>query len=75
MVQGRIDETLDKMRRGGLPALTNDRPVLESGNGRRCDGCGEALTKLERMAVLVVSSVVLLRLHEECYTAWSTFTR
>jgi hypothetical protein len=27
------------------------------------------------MAVVTGASAILLRLHEECYTAWSTFTR
>ena len=75
MLQGRMDKTRDKMRRGGLPAPTSDRPSVESGNGRRRDGCGEVITQVERMAALIISNVVVLRLHEECYTAWSTFTR
>ena len=74
-VPGRADKTRDKMRRGGLPAPTSDRPTLESGNGRRCDGCGDPMTQLERMAVVVIHSVALYRFHEECYAAWSTFTR
>jgi hypothetical protein len=75
MTQGRMDKTVDKMRRGGLPAPTSDRPTLESGNGRRCDGCSEPITQLERMAVVVIFKAALMRFHEECYTAWSTFTR
>ena len=75
MFQGRMDKTRDKMRRGGLPAPTSDRPTVESGNGRRCDGCGETITQLERMSVVVIFNAIGRRLHEECYTAWSTFTR
>jgi hypothetical protein len=29
MTQGRMDKTLDKTRRGGLPAPTSDRPTIE----------------------------------------------
>jgi hypothetical protein len=74
-VPGRADKTRDKTRRGGLPAPTSDRPTLESGNGRRCDGCSEPITQLERMAVVAIANVSLFRFHEDCYTAWSTFTR
>ena len=74
-VAGRADKTRDKTRRGGLPAPTSDRPAIESGNGQRCAGCSEPITQLENMAVVVIYSVALYRFHEECYTAWSTFTR
>ena len=46
MTQGRIDKTIDKMRRGGLPAPTRDRPAFESGNGRQCAGCNETVTQI-----------------------------
>jgi len=75
MTQGRIDKTIDKMRRGGLPAPTRDRPAFESGNGRQCAGCNETITQIERMAVVVVYGIALYRFHEDCYTAWATFER
>ena len=75
MPQGRINKTRDKTRRGGLPDPTSDRATLESGNGRRCDGCSEPMTQIERMAVVTIYNVALLRLHKDCYSAWSTFTR
>jgi len=75
MPRGRIEKTRDKMRRGGLPGQRSDRPAVEAGNGRRCDGCSEPMTQLERMAIVELYDVPLLRFHEECYTAWSTFSR
>ena len=75
MTQGRADKTVDKMRRGGLPRPTGDRPTVEAGTGRRCDGCGEVMTQLERMCVVMIFRVALLRFHEECSAAWSGFTR
>jgi hypothetical protein len=47
MSQGRIDKTLDKTRRG-LPPPTDDRPVIESGNGNRCSGA-QPYDALERL--------------------------
>ena len=72
MIQGRMDKTVDKMRRGGLPAPTKHNRVLALGDGRPCDGCGETIHPTE------VQSAILLRgldwrLHD--YAAWSTFTR
>jgi hypothetical protein len=43
VTQGRIDKTVDKTRRGGLPAPTSDTPVIRAGFGNRCMGCGEGI--------------------------------
>jgi hypothetical protein len=76
MTQGRIDKTLDKMRRGGLPLAPADiRPSAESGNGRKCDGCSEPMYQLDRMYVAVVFNVTVLRFHDVCYEAWAHFTQ
>lgn len=72
MAQGRAGRTRDKVRRGGLLAPRSDRPKVEPGNGRGCDGCGEPITQAEQMAVVVLHTVALYHFHEECYTAWST---
>jgi hypothetical protein len=76
MTQGRIDKTLDKMRRGGLPlAPTDTRATVESGNGRKCDGCSEPMYQIDRMYVAVVLDVTVLRFHDVCYQAWASFKR
>lgn len=71
--KSRIEKTRDKIRGGGLPLPTSARSAFESGNGQRCAGCSETITQLERMATVIVSTAVR-RLHEECFTAWATFS-
>jgi hypothetical protein len=71
--KSRIEKTHDKIRDGGLPVPTTARSAFESGNGRPCAGCSETITQFERMAT-VIASVALRRLHEECFTAWATFS-
>ena len=75
LMQGRIEKTLERMRRGELPVPTTDRPSIETGTYRFCDGCRDPITPLERMSVVVIFQVAVLRFHDECYTAWSSFTR
>jgi hypothetical protein len=72
-LQGRIDKTLDKMCRGGLPAPTSDKPVVETGNGNRCTGCSETIDPIEQMYFIVIRGVGSFRFHDICYNAWATF--
>ena len=74
MSQGRMDKTVDKMRRGGLPAPTEHTRVVALGDGRPCDGCGETVHPTEGQWTIRVGGGLEWRLHEECYAAWSTFT-
>jgi hypothetical protein len=75
MSQGRIDKTVDKMRRGGLPAPTDDKPSVEAGNGNRCSGCSETIEPVDQLYFVHVRRVALLRFHDVCYNAWATFKR
>jgi len=75
MTQGRMDKTVDKMRRGGLPVPTEHTRVVALGDGRPCDGCSETIDPTEAQWTIRVVGGLEWRLHEECYTAWSTFTR
>ena len=69
----RVEKTLDKMRRGGLPAPTADKPSIETGSGNRCSGCDETIEPTEMLYAVRV--VVPLRFHDVCYNAWATFKR
>jgi hypothetical protein len=68
-----MDKTLEKIRHGGLPAATDAKPVIETGDGNLCSGCGETIESLEELyAVRVVMS---FRFHDVCYNGWATFKR
>jgi hypothetical protein len=71
--QGRIDKTLDKMRRGGLPAPSNDRPAIEAGNGCRCSGCSETIDPVDHLYLVLIHGVGPFRFHEDCFNAWATY--
>ena len=73
--QGRIEKTIDKMRRGGLPAPTSDKPSIETGNGTRCSGCTETVDPVDMMYLLFIRGVGPFRFHDVCYHAWASFTR
>lgn len=75
-LQGRIDKTVDKMRRGGLPAPTKHTRLVGLGDGRPCDGCGETIHPTERRCAITITvhAAFEWRFHEECYQAWASFT-
>jgi hypothetical protein len=75
MPEGRVAKTVEKLRRGGLPVSSGERAAVESGNGQRCDGCGELIPHLVRMFVVVIPAVAIMRLHDDCYEAWAAFRR
>jgi hypothetical protein len=69
MTQGRMDKTVDKMRRGGLPAPTQHTRVVALGDGRPCAGCGETVHpglewRLHEMLRGLVDVHALARHHE-----------
>jgi hypothetical protein len=72
-LQGRIDKTLDKMCRGGLPAPRATKPVVETGNGNRCSGCSATIDPIEQMYFIVIRGVGSFHFHDICYNAWATF--
>jgi hypothetical protein len=75
VTQGRIDKTIDKTRRGGLPAPTDDKPSREGSYGQRCSGCGETIESSDEQYLVNIRGVALLRFHNACYNAWATFAR
>ena len=71
MLRARVDRTMEKIRRGGLPAPTDAKPLVEGGDGNLCSGCSETIEPAEqRYSVRVVASY---RFHDVCYNAWVTF--
>jgi hypothetical protein len=73
--QRRFEKTVEKMRRGALPAATHDPRQLSLGDGTRCDGCDETVEPSEGLVSVSVRGVLTLRFHEACYAAWSSFKR
>lgn len=75
MFQPRIEKTLEKLQRGGLPAPTEDKPSIEPSHGQRCSGCGETIETTDEQHLVNIRGVALLRFHYVCYNAWATFGR
>lgn len=71
----RADKTLDKMRRGGLPAPAPHTTQLGVGVGSPCHGCTETIEPTEKQYDVRVREILDLRFHDSCYTAWVTFAR
>ena len=74
MAGSRAWRTIEKILAGALPDYTNDGVAIESGNRRRCDGCGDSMHEIDRMLV-VLSSAARLRFHDGCYSIWTTLMR
>jgi hypothetical protein len=72
--QWRADKTVDKMRRGGLPAPTEHTTTIGIGDGSPCNGCTETIEPTETMRAVRVRRILDLWFHDTCYTAWATFT-
>jgi hypothetical protein len=72
MVASRAERTIDKICGRGLPMCTNNGAAIESGNHRRCDGCGDPMHQMERMRVVVIDRARPLCFHDGCYSVWST---
>lgn len=66
-------KTEDKVRRGGLPAMTADLPKITLGHGQSCDGCAETIQPTEQSYEVNVRGLLLLLFHHECYNAWAHF--
>ena len=72
----RAAKTIEKARRRALPAPRPDRVRdISAGDGQPCQGCGETLKPTEECHRAAVGGLIILKFHEECYDAWSTFTR
>ena len=68
----RAAKTIDKIVGGGLPSRGDDRGIIEFGNRGPCDGCGDAIHRMERMRVVVIDRAANLRFHDGCYCVWTT---
>jgi hypothetical protein len=71
----RAEKTLDKMRRGGLPAPTQHTRTIGIGDGHPCDGCTETIEPTDAEHAVRVRGILDVRFHETCYEAWATFKR
>lgn len=71
----RVGKTLEKMRRGGLPAPTPHTRLVALGDGRPCDGCSETIHPTEVLCTVSVHRALDWRFHEACYEAWAAFKR
>jgi hypothetical protein len=73
--RGRIEKTLERVRRGRLPAATVHAWILRPGDGRPCDGCGEEIAVGDVRVSVNVADAFNGHFHELCYDAWVTFRR
>lgn len=69
----RTERTIDKLRRGALPAYGPAKMWIGPGSSRKCNGCGESITDQEQEFELEVSTVISFRFHAECHQAWMAF--
>jgi hypothetical protein len=70
----RTERTLDKTRRGGLPAPYYGKIWVGPGSSKLCDGCGDVITRDETEHEVEVSDALTFRLHAECHHAWIRFS-
>jgi hypothetical protein len=75
LIQTYIDKTLEKMRSGGLPPVTDDQASIGCAYGFPCSGCGESIEGLDEQYLVKIRGGARLRFHAVCYNAWSTFQR
>jgi len=64
-------ETKRRVIAGDLPRLAGFRIWSWVSTGRTCDGCGEVVGAAEIQHDVDVGGTVVLRLHPECFRAWS----
>ena len=73
--QERFERTVDKTRRGGLPAHAHNTAEFLPGSGTACDGCADLIGMDEKLYRVSLRGVMRLSFHHECYVAWSTYKR
>ncbi|HEY7521289.1 MAG TPA: hypothetical protein VIE36_23605 [Methylomirabilota bacterium] len=69
----RAEKTVDRIRRGALPAPTAHTQLVADGDGQPCDGCGETIRPSETACTVSVERALDWRFHEVCYDAWLSF--
>jgi hypothetical protein len=67
----RYERTKRRVIAGALPPLTGYRTWSWVSTGRTCDGCGEIVGAAEIEHDVEVDGTIALRLHPECFRAWS----
>ena len=67
----RRQRTREKARRGELPPQNGAQVWAGNGTGLACGGCAERITKLDQEYEIVFANAVTLRLHRECFVAWT----
>jgi hypothetical protein len=67
----RYERTKRRVIAGALPPLARYRTWSWVSTGRTCDGCGEVVGAAEIEHDVEVDRTVMLRLHPECFRAWS----
>jgi hypothetical protein len=71
----RTERTLDKARRGGLPAPSDKAETWAGpGSGRPCCGCEERIERSEHEYEIAFADTLAFWFHGECHTAWLTFS-
>jgi hypothetical protein len=71
--QARIARTLDKTRRGGLPAPFEAKLYAGPGSLAACDGCGDKIASEEREYEIELAVALTFRFHTLCYHAWKAY--
>ena len=67
----RYERTKRRVSDGELPRLAGFRIWSWVSTGRTCDGCGEVVGAAEIQHDVDVDGTIVLRLHPECFRAWS----
>jgi hypothetical protein len=67
----RYERTKRRVIAGELPRLAGFRIWSWVSTGRTCDGCGEVVGAAEIQHDVDVDGTIVLRLHPECFRAWS----
>jgi hypothetical protein len=69
--QHRVQATVEKARRGGLPSSAHQEPAITLGDGRPCDGCAETIHPTELLFTVTANGGVEIRFHDVCFHAWN----
>jgi len=69
----RIEQTLEKTRRGGLPAPLPAKLWISRGSLYPCAGCAEKIAGTETEYEVEIVPTLSLRFHTVCYAAWKAY--
>jgi hypothetical protein len=70
MADERPDRTVDKTKRGGLPAPFTTKAWVGPGSVQPCSGCDDMINRAETEYEIELWQTVIFRFHVECYRAW-----